>query len=227
MALNAGSKTPTAIKICGITKTSQAQAIANLGVNAIGVIGVKNSPRYVSSDQRRKIFSSLAASTPSIKRVWVVANMTDQELFEWLNGEGLPTVVQLHGEETQTYCARLRKLFPEIEWWKAIRIKDQQDLKLLSAYKEFTDAFLLDSWAPDELGGTGKRLPFEWLKGFKIDHPWWLAGGICAECIKDIFNQVKPWGIDASSRLEISPGEKDLMLVENLIKEVLKFQVYN
>ena len=59
MALNAGSKTPTAIKICGITKTSQAQAIANLGVNAIGVIGVRSSPRYVSSYQRRKIFSSL------------------------------------------------------------------------------------------------------------------------------------------------------------------------
>ncbi len=48
------SKKSTAIKICGITKTSQARSIAEFKVNAIGVIGVKNSPRFVAKENQEK-----------------------------------------------------------------------------------------------------------------------------------------------------------------------------
>ena len=81
---------------------------------------------------------------------------------------------------------------------------------------------LLDAWSPDQLGGTGHQIPLQWLQQIQISMPWWLAGGIAAESIPAILDQVTPWGVDASSRLEVSPGQKDLSKVEALLKAVGK-----
>ena len=60
------SKETTAIKICGITKTSEAKSIAQLNIDAIGVIGVKKSPRFVSEQDCMRIFNEV--EKVSIKR---------------------------------------------------------------------------------------------------------------------------------------------------------------
>ena len=56
------SKRSTAIKICGLTKTAQARSIAELKINAIGVIGVKNSPRFVPEEECIKIFNEIESN---------------------------------------------------------------------------------------------------------------------------------------------------------------------
>ena len=220
MAFKMGSQTSTAIKICGITEVNQAKAIAAFGVDAIGVIGVERSPRFVSEDQRREIFDALGNCAPILKRVWVIADMNETEVDRGLHGHGVPSIVQLHGDESPKQCKRLREKYPNIQWWKAIQIRTPLDLSKAHRYEGHVDALLLDAWSPDELGGTGNRLPLEWLKESKFQLPWWLAGGICAEWIPEIFSQVAPSGIDASSRLEISPGIKDLQKINELIKKV-------
>ncbi len=225
MALIMGPKTSTAIKICGITQLEQAMAIAKLGINALGVIGVHNSPRFVSPSTRREIFSALEISAPDIKRVWVIANLKEEEILEGLKGEGTPSVLQLHGQETEHSCKKLQGCFPNIEIWKAFRIREKKDLLLLENYKEVVDAFLIDAWDPKHLGGTGKQLPIEWLKNICLAKRWWLAGGICADCIPALLSESSPYGIDASSRLEVSPGVKDLLLVKALVKAVASNQV--
>ena len=48
-----------ALKICGLTDRSQACSIAAMGVQAIGVIGVDNTPRFVEEPLRRSIFIEL------------------------------------------------------------------------------------------------------------------------------------------------------------------------
>ena len=68
------SKKSTAIKICGITKTSQARSIAQLRVNAIGVIGVKTSPRFVPEQECIKIFNEVEKVSSNIEKVFVIAN---------------------------------------------------------------------------------------------------------------------------------------------------------
>ena len=210
----------TSVKVCGITQFAQALSISNLGVDAIGVVGVKSSPRYVPTNQRRKIFSGLEYYAPTLDRVWVLADVYEDHISEGLNGDGIPTVVQLHGRETPEMCNRLRLKYPNTKWWKALRIQAPDDLLLTSSYAKKVDALLLDAWDPHHLGGTGSRLPLQWLKNTSIHTPWWLAGGISAEWIPELLKEVKPWGVDASSRLEISPGIKDLMLVEALVKAV-------
>ncbi len=222
MAFTSGSSTSTEIKICGIKEIAQAKAISNMGVDAIGVIGVKGSPRFVDEEQRRNLFSELKTFSPTLKRVWVIADLDNAELASALSGDGIPSVIQLHGNESLNRCSQLRQEYPEIEWWKALRIRKKSDFLLAQAYTGYIDKLLLDAWSPRELGGSGLRIPLEWIKQAEINLPWWLAGGISAEWIPEVLSKVKPFGIDASSRLEISPGLKDLEKVNSLIKAVKK-----
>lgn len=215
-----GSPTSTAVKICGITKTNQAKAIAEYGVDAIGVIGVQGSPRYVAEDQRRKLFNEISNCDFPPERVWVIADMNDKQIERGLNGYGSPSIVQLHGKESPQRCRELNNRYPKTKWWKAIRIHTPSDLALALSYEGHIDALLLDAWSPNELGGTGNRIPIQWLQDAKFPIPWWLAGGISAEWIPEILRSIEPFGIDASSRLEVSPGIKDLQQVHALVEAV-------
>ncbi|WP_269609917.1 phosphoribosylanthranilate isomerase [Prochlorococcus marinus] len=214
------SKRATAIKICGLTMTSQARSIAEFKINAIGVIGVKNSPRFVPEEECIKIFNEVEKVSSNIEKVLVIANETLDEVKCINNRSTPPSVIQLHGNESVNYCRKLKKEFPIMKLWKAFRLKSINDLENISQYEKNIDAILLDAWDDKSLGGTGNRVPIELLinKTFKV--PWILAGGISAEIIPEIFSEIRPDGIDASSRLEISPGIKDIKKVESLIREI-------
>ena len=212
------SKRSTAIKICGITKISQARKIAQLRVNAIGVIGVKDSPRFVPEEECINIFNEVAKVSSSIERVFVIANETLETIKCINNRSSPPSIIQLHGNESIDYCRELKNKFPTIKLWKAFRIKSINDLKIIDQYEKNIDAILLDAWDDKSLGGTGNRLPIELLINKVFKTPWILAGGISAEIIPEIFSKLRPNGIDASSRLEITPGIKDLEKVESLVR---------
>ena len=214
------SKKSTAIKICGITKTSQARSIAQLRVNAIGIIGVKNSPRFVPEEECIKIFNEIEKVSLSIEKVFVIANEKLETIKSIINRSIKPSVIQLHGNESVDYCNELKKEFPKIKLWKAFRLKSINDLINVSKYEENIDAILLDAWDEKSLGGTGNRIPIELLINKTFKTPWILAGGISAEIIPEIFSKLRPDGIDASSRLEISPGIKDIKKVESLVREI-------
>ncbi len=208
------------LKICGITDMDQALAIARLGVQAIGVIGVPNTPRYVEPPQRRALFDVLEEQHPQLNRVWVVANPEDAALEEALNGAGQPSVVQLHGTESIERCQALKQRYPRQQWWKALRVREPDDLHQLQQYAPWVDALLLDAWAADQLGGTGHRLPLDWLSDTELAVPWWLAGGVSAEWVPELLSRVTPQGLDASSRLEERPGWKNLDKVQALVEAV-------
>ena len=214
------SKKSTAIKICGLTTTSQARSIAEFKINAIGVIGVKNSPRYVPEEECIKIFNEVEKVSSSIEKVLVIANKKLEEVKGINNRSTPPSVIQLHGNESVDYCRELKKEFPTMKLWKAFRLKSINDLENISQYEKNIDAILLDAWDDKSLGGTGNRVPIELLINKSFKAPWILAGGISAEIIPEIFSKLRPDGIDASSRLEISPGIKDIKKVASLVREI-------
>ena len=214
------SKKSTAIKICGITKTSQAKTIAQFKINAIGVIGVKKSPRFVTDEECIKIFNEVEKVSSIIEKVLVIANKKLEEVKCIKNRSTPPSVIQLHGNESVDYCRELKNEFPKIKLWKAFRLKSIHDLKNISQYEENIDAILIDAWDNKSLGGTGNRVPLDLLVNKTFKTPWILAGGISAEIIPEIFSKVRPDWIDASSRIETSPGIKDLKKVESLVREI-------
>ena len=214
------SKKSTAIKICGITKTSQAREIAKLKINAIGVIGVKNSPRFVPDEECMKIFNEVEKVSSNIEKVFVIANEKLENLKYINKKSNPPSIIQLHGNESVDYCCRLKNLLPTIKLWKSFRLKSINDFKKISKYEKDIDAILIDAWDTKYIGGTGKRVPIELLINKTFKTPWILAGGMSAELIPEVFSKISPDGIDASSRLEISPGIKDIKKVESLVSEI-------
>jgi len=203
------------LKICGLRHSDQALAIAALGVSAIGVIGVPSSPRFLAASARPALFEPLAQSFPGCRRVLVVADPGESDI-DALGALAGHDVLQLHGAETPERCAELRGSLG-VKIWKALRIRSAADLGRAAAYEGCVDALLLDAWTADQLGGTGRRLPLEWLEGFSAAVPWWLAGGVTAEVVPEILQRLQPDGLDVSSGVETAPGEKDLERVRALV----------
>ena len=216
------TKVKPLIKICGITNVEQALKIAELGVDAIGVISVRESPRNVSTKNKEAIFRNLKKYYPNIKRVSVIKNLPLKIISE--NFVDSENVIQLHGDEDIEYCKSLRREIPRIKLWKAFRIKERENLEKIELFSDSTDAFLLDSWNKDTYGGSGIRIESKYLKDLKFNNPWFLAGGISIDWIEYIIKDIKPDGIDISSSIESFPGEKDIEKTIQLLNEIKKLK---
>lgn len=206
------------LKICGLRQPDQAAAIAGMGVAAIGVIAVESSPRFVPPERRAELFLAAKTARPACLGVLVVADPQAADL-DWLGSGMGHDILQLHGQESAERCRELRQSLG-VKVWKALRLRDRSDLNRAADYAHHVDGLLLDAWAADQLGGTGQRLPLAWLEGFKSEVPWWLAGGITSDALPEILGRVRPDGLDVSSAVEKSPGDKDLEGVAKLVRAV-------
>ena len=215
-------ETKTLVKICGITSIDQAVQIAELGTNAIGVISINESPRYIPPEKKKEIFINLKVLFPNVERVSVIKNTPIDLIIKNFLGEPTETIIQLHGDEDIDYCKKLKQKVPKVGLWKAFRIKNKNDLDKIKIYENFVDAILLDSWNKETYGGSGRRIEQKYLENLSFSKPWWLAGGVSKEWINEISRKIKPNGIDISSSVETSPGIKDIEKTRQIIKEINK-----
>lgn len=205
------------IKICGICQPDQGVAIAELGIKTLGFICVPSSPRYVTVEKARQILEKLP---PDIQTIGVFADASLETIKQVVLETGF-TGIQLHGNETTEFCQEIKQALPNREIIKALRIQSAASLQNAIAYYPVVDTLLLDAYHPQQLGGTGQTLPWESLKKFKPPCPWFLAGGLTPENVLTALSYLQPDGIDLSSGVERSPGNKDLDKISQLVK-VLK-----
>jgi phosphoribosylanthranilate isomerase len=189
------------VKICGITRLSDARVAVEAGADALGFMFYAPSPRHVTIAQARDLIRQLP---PFIERVGVFVNPTEAEVREAVEGAGL-SAIQLHGEEPPEFCAQFAPL-PVIKAW---RVKDATSLEGLAAYRDVA-AWLLDAYVKGQRGGTGER--FNWALAERAKAhgvPIILAGGLTPENAAAAVRQVRPYGLDVSSGVEAAPGRKD------------------
>ncbi|MEP0910090.1 phosphoribosylanthranilate isomerase [Leptolyngbya sp. GB1-A1] len=210
------------IKICGITDPEQGKSIAQMGATAIGFICVQQSPRYVTPEQIRAVVDDLPEGC-TVDRVGVFANASIEEILQVV-AIGRLNVVQLHSSESPEFCHRLRDAcknkFGIIELIKALRIRTEADLEQAEAYQTCVETLLLDTYHPGMLGGTGQTIDWSTLQTFRPMCNWLLAGGLTPDNVRDALRLTRPDGIDLSSGLEHSPGQKDLQKVARLFAEL-------
>lgn len=205
------------IKICGITQPEQGKAISAMGATTLGFICVERSPRYVTSQQIATISKYLSSN---VGRIGVFANTSEEQILRTVTESNL-TGVQLHGDESPQFCQSIRQILPsQIELIKALRVKNLDSLIEAQVYYEFIDTILLDAYHPQLLGGTGTTLNWEDLTKFQPPLPWLLAGGLTSDNILQALEKVNPQGIDLSSGVERSPGDKDLAKVAQLFEKL-------
>ncbi len=209
------------VKICGIMQPEQGKAIAALGANSIGFICVNASPRYVTPEQIKACAEVLPRSCD---RVGVFMDGSVETIVATVAASGL-TSVQLHGAESVEYCHALRSALnhsdlAHIELIKAFRVKSDETLKLTKRYESSVDWLLLDAYHPTMGGGTGLTLDWRSLEQFKCDRPWLLAGGLTPDNVVSALETSSPQGIDLSSGVERSPGDKDIPKVSQLFERL-------
>ena len=89
--------------------------------------------------------------------------------------------------------------------WQALSVSP--DFKEAELEGHPVEAFVLDTPAGEAHGGTGKT--YDWGLVAGISKKVVLAGGLDADNVRDAIRAARPWGVDACSRLEASPGKKD------------------
>jgi phosphoribosylanthranilate isomerase len=204
------------LKICGITQPEQAIAIAQLGIQTLGFICVTRSPRYVTPEQIAPISQALPAE---VAKIGVFVNAPLETVVTTVSTSGL-TGIQLHGEETPEHCQALRTRLPAVEMIKALRIREPGDLDAIAPFLPVVDTVLLDAYHPHLYGGTGETLNWQDLQDFRPAKPWLLAGGITPDNVEQALALLQPDGLDVSSGVERSPGDKDLRKVQALFTAV-------
>ena len=202
------------IKICGICQPDQGQAIAALGIKTLGFICVTSSPRYVTVKKVRQILEKLPLD---IQTIGVFADASLETIEQVVLETGF-TGIQLHGNESPEFCRAVKQALPNREIIKALRIQSAESLQKAIAYYSVIDTLLLDAYHPQQLGGTGQTLPWNDLKNFQPPCPWLLAVGLNPDNVLTALESLHPDGIDLSSGVERSPGDKDLEKVSQLLK---------
>ena len=216
------------VKICGITKPEQGQAIAQLGATDLGFICVPESPRYIAPEQIRRVVDQLPTDSIAgqpLGRIGVFVNTPVKEICQVVATAGL-NGVQLHGSEAPHVCDQLKLALSGIEIIKAVRVQTPNALRQADFYQGWVDALLLDAYHPEQLGGTGKTLDWPQLQRFRPDCSWFLAGGLTPDNILEALSQVQPNGIDLSSGVEHCPGDKDLDKVANLLEKLRSLSTF-
>jgi len=182
------------VKVCGITRREDAEAAAEAGASAIGFVFYPKSPRYVTPERAAELGRGLD--------VWKVGIFVDESPadVEAVTRAAHLDVVQVYGGAT-----------PNVERvWRAVRVRPGQRVAL----KEPCEAVLLD--------GPANGVPFDWAAARSVHGNVIVAGGLDGSNVAEAIRVARPWGVDASSRLESAPGIKDHDKVRRFVRAALE-----
>lgn len=196
------------VKVCGVKNSDIIPVLNAFPPDYVGFILSAGFKRSVSQDTAESLAKSL---DKSIRKVGVFVNEPIQRIAA-LYDRGVIDLVQLHGDEPESYVAALKKICPA-PVIKAVGV----DSGKVPPYPSNCDFLLLDAFAPTARGGTGQKV--EWRAYRELDKPFFLAGGITPENVEEALTKVKPYAVDASGGLE-TDGVKDAVKIKNYIAAV-------
>ncbi len=215
------------IKVCGVTQAADLEALAQLGVDTVGINLVSTSKRFVPLNKAVEL--ALAAKKLRLTTVAVVMNPIPEKLTQICTAVDWD-FVQLHGEEAPLLAMQCRGIsIIKAVAWNGLAEQEQ----LVSDWRTACDsqgmvagstsrlvAFLLDAYAPGVGGGTGTVARWDLiyprpdlLKGWPII----LAGGLSPLNVNQAIASTKVDGVDVASGVEESPGLKSRILVQQFV----------
>ena len=209
------------IKICGITNLEDARASIEAGADMLGFNFYRPSPRFIEPKSARAIIETLRVEIERFSReittVGVFVNEPSPEaLITTVNDAGVDAA-QLHGDESREFCRALKALFPDRLVIKVFRADEEFQPDNATSYH--ADAFMLDASAGNLYGGTGQVTDWAVARKMRELVPrLFISGGLSAENVSAAIGAIRPYGVDACSKLESSPGHKDPERVKAFVR---------
>ncbi|WP_406856013.1 phosphoribosylanthranilate isomerase [Alsobacter sp. KACC 23698] len=201
------SRPATLVKICGLRTQDTIEAAIAAGADMLGFVFFPKSPRHLGYDVARRLRESVRG------RAEVVALTVDADdaTLDAILESARPDMLQLHGRETPDRVAHIRQR-TGLPVMKAVGVSTAQDVAAARAYLAVADRLLFDAKAPPDArhpGGNG--LAFDWtlLAGLDLPKPFMLSGGLDPGNVAEALSITRAPGVDVSSGVERSPGEKD------------------
>ena len=210
----------TRIKICGITRREDLNAAVGLGADAVGFVFYPPSKRYVALDD----VQNLRRHVPAF--VSTVALFVDPSCDEVdaVVRAARPSLLQFHGDETPEQCASFG-----VPYIKAFRVGapglDTPDgLAQTCARYSGADGWLFDSYT-QAYGGSGKSFDHALLRDLsgldaQTHRPCVVSGGLTPESVAGVVRALRPWAVDVSSGVEVSPGVKSIERMRDFVSAV-------
>lgn len=202
----------TLVKICGITNLDDALDAVEAGADALGFNFYKPSPRYIKPQHAREIIEQIPMS---VLTVGVFVN-EESDSVKAIAHEANIQAIQLHGDESPTYCRELATSHYVI---KNFAVSDGFNVETPKEYE--VEAIMLDTKHNSLRGGTGHVFDWSIAQHLALTIPrLFLAGGLSPENIENAIKTVRPYAVDACSALEDSPGKKNAERVRVFINAV-------
>lgn len=197
------------IKFCGITRAEDAEAAVAAGVDALGFVLTRHSRRHVEPAEAARIARALP---PFISTVALFMD-DDPDWIDEAIDDLNPDLLQFHGNESPEDCER-----HACPYLKAVPMGSISDVqRYVSAYSSAT-GLLLDANAMGEVGGSGHS--FDWTRVPDLPKPMILAGGLDVTNVGRAIRLTRPYGVDVSSGIELSPGIKDARKMHDFVAAV-------
>jgi len=195
------------VKVCGITRREDAEAAVEAGASALGFVFVASSPRYVAAERAAELGQGLP-----ILKVGVFENETAASVDAVMRAANLD-IAQIYGGSAPR-AARV---------WKAFRMT-ADSIEIVDLVMTFEEAFDPATDGPEAvlLDGPANGISFDWSLARNRGAKLIVAGGLDASNVAEAIRTVRPWGVDASSRLESAPGVKDHEKVRRFVEAALK-----
>ncbi len=187
----------TIVKICGLTRLEDARWAHASGADWLGMILLGESPRRITIETARDISTALDGAVT----VGVMVAPAPAQALELARAAGVARL-QLHRVDPLTWPIS----FPIPV---AFAIGVEADGSLAAPLPAAEHLVLLDTAHPVQAGGTGVAFPWDTARVVAASREVMIAGGLGPDNVADAIAAVRPFGVDASSRLESAPGIKD------------------
>lgn len=198
----------TIVKVCGITRIEDAEVASEAGAHWLGFLLKGEGARLVPAARAAEI----ARALPRAITVAVLVSPTPEEALR-LADRAHAKRVQLHRVDAATWPDD----FPLPVSFSVPVAADGSLTEPLPAERHLV---LLDTAHGAKAGGTGERFPWEFARVVAATRPVLLAGGLDPDNVGAAIERVRPFGVDASSRLESAPGVKDPERVRRFVAAV-------
>jgi phosphoribosylanthranilate isomerase len=197
------------IKICGITNLEDAIDACNAGADALGFVFYKESPRYITPQNARKIIAELP---PFVQVVGLFVNETIENInhISRISNIDLAQIIDDNCFDSKGDDSIYDAL--EVRYVKVIRAKEKADVLKYKEEYRLIDAFV------EGFGGQGTRLELSWFDGIDCSKIT-LAGGLNSDNVKEL-KGYNFYSVDISSGVEIAKGKKDKEKMIQFVKAV-------
>ena len=195
------------IKICGLKTPEVLDVALESGADQVGFVFYAKSPRHLGLEAARLLGQRAQGRAG---KVALTVNANDETLHAIIAALK-PDMLQLHGTETPERVAVVRSHFG-LPVMKALPISTRADLSPIRMFANVADRLLFDARPSQDdtrPGGLGKTFDWTLLAGLNAGVPFMLSGGLDAGNVAEAIRIARPQGVDVSSGVERSPGEKD------------------